>query len=48
MAPHTQARVLRLVRLTVFALLLAGLGVTGFRWGIHDALQHRANTASLG
>ena len=43
MDQRTQARVLRLVRWTVLAGLLAGLGVTGFRWGAHDALQRRVN-----
>ncbi|MBV9750587.1 MAG: hypothetical protein JO157_17400 [Acetobacteraceae bacterium] len=39
MTPLTpgQARVLRRVRLAVAALALALVGVTGARWGVHDA-----------
>lgn len=37
-----QARVLVYVRLAVAALALVLIGVTGFRWGVHDAPLGRA------
>ena len=41
----TQARVLRLVRLAVAVLALCLIGVTGFRWGVHDAPFGRATVS---
>lgn len=39
---EAQARVLGYVRLAVAALALVLIGVTGFRWGVHDAPFGRA------
>lgn len=39
MDQRTQARVLWSVRRAVLASALVGFAVTGFRWGVHDALQ---------
>ena len=40
-----QARVLVYVRLAVAALALCLIGVTGFRWGVHDAPFGRATVS---
>lgn len=40
-----QTRILTYVRLAVAALALVLIGVTGFRWGVHDAPLGRAAVA---
>lgn len=40
-----QTRILAYVRFAVAALALILIGVTGFRWGVHDAPLGRAAVA---